>query len=66
MADLTTADTEGYALGRLDQGAANATVNRELAALKRCFTLAVRAEAGPQAAYPDARGKQRANRILRA
>jgi len=43
MADITTADAEAYALGRLKDGAANATVNRELASLKRCFTLAVRA-----------------------
>ncbi len=43
MANLTTADVERYAKQRLDEGAANATINRELAALKRMFTLAVRA-----------------------
>ena len=43
MASLTTADVKRYAKRRQDEGAANATINRELAALKRMYTLAVRA-----------------------
>jgi integrase len=43
MASLTTADVERYAKRRQEDGAANATINRELAALKRMYTLAVRA-----------------------
>jgi integrase len=44
LANLTTADVERYAKQRQDAGAANATINRELAALKRMYTLAVRAK----------------------
>ncbi|HVQ78273.1 MAG TPA: hypothetical protein VMT79_22340 [Candidatus Binatia bacterium] len=36
-----------YTRDRLDDGAANATVNRELAALKRMFTLAIQARKIP-------------------
>jgi integrase len=43
IANLTTADVERYVKDRQEAGAANATINRELAALKRMFTLAVRA-----------------------
>jgi integrase len=42
MAALTTADINAYVAHRQDQEAANATINRELAALKRMFTLAIR------------------------
>jgi integrase len=41
---LTTAEVTAYVVARQKAGAANATVNRELAALKRAFTLALRAE----------------------
>ena len=38
---LTTADVRGYIATRQEEGAANATINRELAALKRAFSLAM-------------------------
>ncbi len=38
---ITTADVRRYASGRQREGAANATINRELAALRRMFRLAV-------------------------
>jgi integrase len=41
---LTTAEVTAYTLARHQEGAANATVNRELAALKRMFTLALKGE----------------------
>ncbi len=41
---LTTANVTAYTLARQQEGAANATVNRELAALKRMFTLALKGE----------------------
>lgn len=40
--DITTAKIQAYVSRRLDQGAANATINREMAALKRMFNLAAR------------------------
>lgn len=41
--DITTDRIRAYALQRQQDGARNATVNRELAALRRMFTLAVQA-----------------------
>lgn len=43
MASITTADIRAYIALRQQAGAANATVNRELAALKRMFNLALQA-----------------------
>jgi len=43
MISITAADIRAYAADRQAQGAANASINRELAALKRMFTLAVQA-----------------------
>jgi integrase len=43
MASLTTSDIRAYVADRQEKGAANATINRELAALKRMFTLAMQA-----------------------
>lgn len=42
MAGITTADVTAYATARQAAGASNASINRELALLKRAFTLAVR------------------------
>ena len=42
MNTITTAEIEAYKVHRLDQHAEPATVNRELAALRRAFRLAVR------------------------
>lgn len=41
LASLSTAEVRAYIKGRQDAGAANATVNRELAILRRAFVLAV-------------------------
>jgi len=43
MAAITTADVRRYVARRQDDGAKNATINRELAVLKRAFTLAIAA-----------------------
>ncbi len=43
MASITTADVRAYVADRQAKAYANATINRELAALKRMFTLAVQA-----------------------
>lgn len=43
LISITTAEIRAYVATRQDGGAANATINRELAALKRMFTLAVQA-----------------------
>jgi hypothetical protein len=40
--DITTAAIEAYQANRLENGAAGATINRELSALRRAFVLAVR------------------------
>jgi integrase len=42
MSAITTAHVETFKAARLDQGASNGEINRELALLKRMFTLAVR------------------------
>ena len=44
MAAVTTADVRSYIAARLEQKAASATINRELALLKRAFSLARKAE----------------------
>ena len=41
LISITTADIRAYAAARQTAGAANGIINRELAALKRMFTLAV-------------------------
>jgi len=43
MASLTTADIRAYVADRQAKGYANATINRELSALKRMFSLAIQA-----------------------
>ena len=43
MASITTSDIRAFTAKRLGQGAAKATVNRELAALKRMYSLAMQA-----------------------
>lgn len=42
--EIASTDVEEYKLARLKEGAANAKINRELAALKRMFNLALQAE----------------------
>lgn len=41
LASITTSEIRDYITARLDEGAAAATINRELAALKRIFRLAM-------------------------
>ena len=48
---LTSADVTRYKVARQGEGAANGTINRELAALKRALTLASRAERIPRVPY---------------
>ena len=43
MANITTSDVEAFTKKRLDAGASHGEVNRELAILKRTFTLAIKA-----------------------
>jgi hypothetical protein len=43
MANITTSDIRKYIDHRQEAGAANATINRELSAFKRAFTLAIQA-----------------------
>ena len=43
LATLTTSDIRKYIAARQDKGYANATINRELSALKRMFSLAIQA-----------------------
>src|SRR5262249_28891620 len=43
MADISTPDVRAYIAARQAEGAANATINRELAILKRMYTLAMQA-----------------------
>src|SRR5437773_534923 len=43
LAAITTADIRRYVLRRQEEGARNATINRELSVLKRAFTLAIAA-----------------------
>ena len=43
MTQITTADVRAYIATRQDAGAANGTINRELSALKRMFSLATQA-----------------------
>jgi integrase len=43
MATLTTADIRAYVADRQEKGYANGTINRELSALKRMYTLAIQA-----------------------
>jgi site-specific recombinase XerD len=50
VATITTADINRYIARRQEEQAANATINRELSALKRAFTRAV----ARKAAHSDA------------
>src|SRR5439155_11443983 len=53
LAAITTADVRRYVLRRQEEGARNATINRELSVLKRAFTLAI--AAGTLASPPPLR-----------
>ena len=44
MSQINTANVQRYVQDRQEKGAANSTINRELAALKRMFVLAIKAE----------------------
>jgi site-specific recombinase XerD len=57
LAALTTADIRMYVADRQSKGYANATINRELSALKRMYTLAIQAGKLLQRPHiPDAAG----------
>ena len=58
--DITTSRIKGYINHRLDEGASNAKIKLELAALKRMFNLGARkpAKSGPGPVYPKYRGQQ--------
>ena len=43
MTHITTADVNRYIKARQEAGAANASINRDLAALKRMYSLAIKA-----------------------
>ena len=49
--DITTGRIKAYILSRQKEGAANASINRELAALRRMFSLAVQDESLRQAPH---------------
>jgi len=67
VADIHEGRVRGYVRARLEQGAANATINRELAALKRAFTPGGnRPESRPRAAHRAAQGARAAEGFLRA
>ena len=62
--DITTDRIKAHIGQRQDSGAKNATINRELAALKRMFSLAMQAGKLSSKPYiPDAGGEQRAARF---
>src|SRR5207248_2929638 len=42
--EVKTSDVDEYVAKRKDEGAANATINRELSALRRAYSLAMNAE----------------------
>jgi integrase len=50
---ITTANVRAYITRRLNEGASNATVNRELAALKRAFNLAAKGKRISRDNVPD-------------
>ena len=54
MATLTTADIRAYVAHRLEDGAANATINRELRRSNGCSRWRSRREAAAAAAHSDA------------
>ena len=62
--DITEDRLNTYIVFRQEEKAANATINRELAALKRAFRLAGK-KGGTAASIPDAPREQRTQRILR-
>jgi hypothetical protein len=67
LSDIKTTDARAYIATRRDAGYRNATINRELAALKRMSTLAI--EAGKLIAkpkIPHARREQRPTGVFRA
>ena len=67
MTQISTADVNRYIQGRQEADAANATINRELAALKRMFSLAIKAgKLLHKPHVPPAPGEQRPPGFLRA
>jgi integrase len=53
MAEITTADVRAFTQSRLKVGAANAEINRELAVLKRMYSLAIKGKRLHSDGRPD-------------
>src|SRR6059058_2919723 len=66
MAAITTTDVRRYVARRQDEGAKNATINRELSVLQRAFTLAIAAGTLPSRPHIALLREDNVRRVLRA